>query len=79
MASGEESPSAGHYDLLASESRLLSFVAIMLGQVPVRHWYRLGRLYTRVPGGGQALISSNGTMFEYLMRCFFSLRCTARC
>ena len=67
----QESPSAGHYDLLASESRLLSFVAIMLGQVPVRHWYRLGRLYTRVPGGGQALISSNGTMFEYLMPLLF--------
>lgn len=67
----QDAPSGGHYDLLASESRLLSFVAIMLGQVPVRHWYRLGRLYTRVPGGAQAFISYNGTMFEYLMPLLF--------
>ena len=67
----EESPSTGHYDLLASESRLLSFVAIMLGQSPVRHWWRLGRLYTRVRGAGQTLISYNGTMFEYLMPLLF--------
>lgn len=67
----EETPTTGHYDLMASESRLLSFVAIMLGQAPVRHWYRLGRLYTRVPGGGQTLISYNGTMFEYLMPLLF--------
>lgn len=67
----EESPSTGHYDLLASESRLLSFVAIMLGQAPVRHWWRLGRLYTRVRGAGQTLISYNGTMFEYLMPLLF--------
>ena len=64
------SPSAGHYDLLASESRLLSFVAIMLRQVPLRHWYRLGRMYTRLQGG-QTLISYSGTMFEYLMPLLF--------
>ena len=31
------------YDLLASEARLASFVAIAKGEVPARHWFRLGR------------------------------------
>ncbi len=55
-----------HYDLLASEARLLSFTAILLGQAPVRHWYRLGRSLTRTHGG-KTLVSYSGTMFEYLM------------
>ena len=55
-----------HYDLLASEARLASFVAIAKGDVPTRHWFRLGR--TLVPVGfGSALISWSGSMFEYLM------------
>ena len=60
--------SASHYDLLASESRLLSVTAIMLGQIPVEHFARLGRACARVGEGG-ALISWSGTMFEYLMPC----------
>ncbi len=56
----------GHYDLLASESRLLSFVALMNKRVPLSHWRHLGRDVTRA-GGGAALISWAGTMFEYLM------------
>lgn len=67
-ATGERT--SGHYDLLASEARLLSFVAIMLRQAPLRHWHRLGRLYTRV-AGAQTLISYSGTMFEYLMPLLF--------
>ncbi|MDO4865257.1 MAG: glucoamylase family protein [Clostridia bacterium] len=58
--------SASHYDLLASEARMLSFVAMMLGQVPIRHWRRLGRACTAVAGGVVPL-SWSGTMFEYLM------------
>ena len=58
--------SQSHYDLLASESRILSFVAIALGQAPVKHWWRLGRALSGVPGGA-ALRSWSGTMFEYLM------------
>jgi cyclic beta-1,2-glucan synthetase len=55
-----------HYDLLASEARLASFVAIARGDVPTRHWFRLGR--TLVPVGyGSALVSWSGSMFEYLM------------
>ncbi|MDQ0064107.1 GH36-type glycosyl hydrolase domain-containing protein [Paenibacillus harenae] len=54
------------YDLLASEARQASFVAIAMGQVPVSHWNALGRTMTKV-GGKPALLSWSGTMFEYLM------------
>src|SRR5256886_9463087 len=54
------------YDLLASEARLASFVAIAKGDVPQEHWFRMGRQLTSVDGG-RALISWTGTMFEYLM------------
>jgi cyclic beta-1,2-glucan synthetase len=55
-----------HYDLLASEACLTSFLAIARGDVPRRHWFQLGRPLTRA-GQGLALISWGGTMFEYLM------------
>ncbi|HTR07343.1 MAG TPA: glucoamylase family protein [Paraburkholderia sp.] len=54
------------YDLLASEARLASFVAIAKGDIPARHWFRLGRVATPVAGGA-ALVSWSGSMFEYLM------------
>ena len=54
------------YDLLASEARLASFVAIAKNDIPARHWFRLGRSVTPV-GRGAALISWSGSMFEYLM------------
>ena len=54
------------YDLLASEARLASFLAIAKGDVPARHWFRLGRAVTPVANGA-ALISWSGSMFEYLM------------
>ena len=54
------------YDLLASEARLTSFVAIARGVVPAAHWFRLGRPMTPV-GFGSALVSWSGSMFEYLM------------
>ncbi|MEK3883309.1 glucoamylase family protein [Paenibacillus sp. PL2-23] len=54
------------YDLLASEARQASFVAIAMGQVPVSHWNALGRTMTKVDGR-PALLSWSGTMFEYLM------------
>ncbi|MEK6280234.1 MAG: glucoamylase family protein [Acidobacteriota bacterium] len=55
-----------YYDLLASEARVASFVAIAKGDVPQEHWFRMGRQLTKVDGG-RALISWTGTMFEYLM------------
>ena len=54
------------YDLLASEARLASFIAIAKSDVPARHWFRLGRAATPI-GHGAALISWAGSMFEYLM------------
>ena len=55
-----------YYDLLASEARLASFLAIAKGDIAPDHWFRLGRSMTPV-GGGSALISWSGSMFEYLM------------
>ncbi|MDB6086309.1 MAG: putative cyclic beta 1-2 glucan synthetase, partial [Gammaproteobacteria bacterium] len=54
------------YDLLASEARLASFIAIAKNDIPARHWFRLGRSVTPL-GKGAALISWSGSMFEYLM------------
>ncbi len=54
------------YDLLASEARLASFLAIARGDVPQRHWFRLGRPLT-VLHGAPVLLSWSATMFEYLM------------
>ena len=64
VADGSLDPN--YYDLLASEARLASFVAIAKGDLPTRHWFRLGRVLTPV-GYGSALISWSGSMFEYLM------------
>ena len=63
---GEHRLDASFYDLLASEARLASFVAIAQGKLPQEHWFALGRLLTTV-GGEPALLSWSGSMFEYLM------------
>jgi cyclic beta-1,2-glucan synthetase len=54
------------YDLLASEARLASFIAIAKGDLPEKHWFHLGRAVTSVRGN-PALLSWSATMFEYLM------------
>ncbi len=54
---------AGFYDLLASEARLCSYVAIALGQVPQDHWFSLGRLLV-ASSGEPVLVSWSGSMFE---------------
>ena len=54
------------YDLLASEARTATFVAIAKGDIPQDSWSRLGRPYTRCEGR-RALVSWTGTMFEYLL------------
>ncbi len=56
----------GCYDLMASESALTSYLAIAMGQAPLKHWYKLGRPLTIV-GGIPCFVSWSGTMFEYLM------------
>lgn len=57
---------SSHYDLLPSEIRLTSFVAIATNQLPVKSWSALGRLFTKI-GNETALMSWSGSMFEYLM------------
>ncbi|EFM09389.1 glycosyltransferase 36 [Paenibacillus curdlanolyticus YK9] len=54
------------YDLLASEARQASFLAIAFGQAPAAHWFKLGRAMTK-SGKDATLLSWSGTMFEYLM------------
>jgi len=55
-----------YYDLLASEARLASFLAIARGDVPQKHWFHLGRLAVSVDGV-PTMLSWSATMFEYLM------------
>jgi cellobiose phosphorylase len=62
----QERRDSGHYDLLASEARLSTFVAIARGDAPQESWFALGRLLTS-EGGEPILLSWSGSMFEYLM------------
>ncbi|HEX6981801.1 MAG TPA: glucoamylase family protein [Balneolaceae bacterium] len=58
------------YDLLASEARLASFIAIAKGDVPSAHWFKLSRRLTSIRRN-EILLSWSGTMFEYLMPLLF--------
>jgi cyclic beta-1,2-glucan synthetase len=62
----EQQLDAGYYDLLASEARLTSFLAIAKGDVPVQHWSALARMFYAL-GARVGLRSWSGSMFEYLM------------
>ncbi len=55
-----------YYDLLASEARIGSYVAVARGEVPVEHWFTMARPHS-VVGRRRVLLSWTGTMFEYLM------------
>ncbi len=55
-----------YYDLLASEARQASFVAIAKHDVPTKHWQNLSRTLTSM-NGYRGLVSWSGTAFEYLM------------
>lgn len=55
-----------YYDLMASEARQTSYIAIARGEVPPKHWFVLGRSLT-VVDRFKGLVSWSGTMFEYLM------------
>jgi cellobiose phosphorylase len=54
------------YDLLASEARMTTFVAVAQGKLPQDSWFALGRQLTN-PGTSPVLLSWSGSMFEYLM------------
>ncbi|MDH4207577.1 MAG: hypothetical protein OEV76_01735, partial [Anaerolineae bacterium] len=59
-------PDPNFYDLLASEARTASLIAIAKGDIPQSHWVQLARPYALV-NGAQVLLSWGGSMFEYLM------------
>lgn len=63
---GSNTVDNSYYDLLASESRLASFIAVAKDDVSVDHWFRLGRSLTAT-AGTRTLLSWSGSMFEYLM------------
>jgi cyclic beta-1,2-glucan synthetase len=54
------------YDLIASEARMATFLAIARGDLPQQSWHKLGRDHTNAYGRF-LLLSWSGTMFEYLM------------
>lgn len=61
-----EKLSGSYYDLLMSESRLMSYFAIATRQVPKKHWGSLGRTLAR-EGRYTGPVSWTGSMFEYFM------------
>ncbi|MGN0145155.1 MAG: GH36-type glycosyl hydrolase domain-containing protein, partial [Clostridium sp.] len=62
----ENSLGTSYYDLLASECRIASFVAISKNDVPKSHWFNLSRAMTNA-FHTHSLVSWSGTMFEYFM------------
>ncbi|MDE3062542.1 MAG: glycosyl transferase [Acidobacteriota bacterium] len=54
------------YDLLASEARMATFLAVARGELPQQSWFKLGRQHVHA-FGRFVLYSWTGTMFEYLM------------
>lgn len=54
------------YDLMASEARLASYIAVAKGDVPYKHWKALNRTLVTFDGY-RGLVSWSGSMFEYLM------------
>ncbi|MFT4111702.1 glucoamylase family protein [Silvibacterium sp.] len=54
------------YDMLASEARIATFIAVSRGELPQQGWFKMGRVHTMAYGRA-ILLSWTGTMFEYLM------------
>lgn len=59
-----------NYNKFASESRLTSYLAICMGDVPSKHWFSLDKSLTTYKGR-KGLISWSGTSFEYYMPLLF--------
>lgn len=62
----EDSVHEACYDLLASEARTASYIAVANGAIPQKSWFMLDRTHT-LAYGRPVLLSWTGTMFEYLM------------
>ena len=58
-----------HYNLMASEAMLTSFLAVCLNKVSKEHWHHLSRAFVKYDGN--TLYSWSGGMFEYLMPFLF--------
>jgi cyclic beta-1,2-glucan synthetase len=54
------------YDMLASEARIATFLAVARGELRQESWFKLARDYANA-FGHFLLLSWTGTMFEYLM------------
>jgi cyclic beta-1,2-glucan synthetase len=54
------------YDMIASEARVATFLAIARDQLPQQSWFKLSREHTQA-FDRFILLSWTGTMFEYLM------------
>jgi cyclic beta-1,2-glucan glucanotransferase len=59
-------PARSFYDLLGSEARTATFIAIAKGDIRQEAWFHLGRARA-LEQGKATLVSWSGTMFEYLM------------
>ena len=62
----ENSLTDSYYDLLASEARQTSIIAIAKKDVDIKHWKNLSRTLTKLKQY-KGLLSWSGTAFEYLM------------
>jgi len=60
-----------YYDMLMSESRLTSLIAISTSQITSKHWFALARNLVKI-GGMKGLLSWSGTSFEYFMPNLFT-------
>lgn len=60
-----------YYDMLMSENRTTSLIAIASKQVTSKHWFALARNLVRLDGY-KGLISWSGTAFEYFMPYLFN-------
>jgi len=59
-----------HYNLMASETNIISLIAILKNQAPKKHWFYLSRKL--INGRGRPLLSSwGGSLFEYLTTLLF--------
>ncbi|MBQ8042798.1 MAG: hypothetical protein IJ272_01440 [Clostridia bacterium] len=60
-----------YYDMLMSESRLTSLIAIATSQITSKHWFALARNLVKI-NGSKGLMSWSGTCFEYFMPNLFT-------
>ena len=54
------------YDMLASEARIATYIAVARGELSQQGWFKMSRVQTQA-FGCTVLLSWTGTMFEYLM------------